>query len=114
MPAGLAARAVPVGELRYDQQDGRSWKADTLACFDLELPAAFCPRPVDGEVESFALWPAADVLRSLAGGDPWKPNCALVALHFLLRHGALDADVGSAGCTRLWQALGGADRRALG
>ncbi len=107
MPAALAERAVPVGELRYDQQDGRSWKADTLACFDLELPRDFAPRPVDGEVESFALTPVADVVRSLAGDDPWKPNCALVAVHFLLRHGALDATVDAAGRAALWRVLGG-------
>lgn len=108
VPAALATRAVAVGELRYDQQDGRSWKADTLACFDLELPADFTPRPIDGEVESFALWPLGDVVRSLAGADPWKPNCALVVVHFLLRHGALDAVVGGAGVAQLWRALGGA------
>lgn len=107
MAEALAARAVAVGELRYDQQDGRSWKADTLACFDLELPADFAPRPVDGEVESFALRPVAEVVRSLAGDDPWKPNSALVVAHFLLRHGALDADVDATGRAALWRALGG-------
>jgi len=107
MTESLAARAVAVGELRYDQQDGRSWKADTLACFDLELPADFAPRPVDGEVESFALRPVAEVVRSLAGDDPWKPNSALVVAHFLLRHGALDADVDATGRAALWRALGG-------
>ncbi len=107
MTESLAARAVAVGELRYDQQDGRSWKADTLACFDLELPADFAPRPVDGEVESCALRPVAEVVRSLAGDDPWKPNSALVVAHFLLRHGALDADVDATGRAALWRALGG-------
>jgi isopentenyldiphosphate isomerase len=105
IPQDLAARAVAVGELRYDQQDGLSWKADTLACFDLELPADFVPQPVDGEVESFALLPLADVVRSLAGDDAWKPNCALVVVHFLLRHGALDA-LGGPACGELWRALG--------
>ncbi|MBM3974299.1 MAG: DUF4743 domain-containing protein [Planctomycetes bacterium] len=108
VPVALAERAVPVGELRYDQQDGKSWKADTLACFDLELPADFMPRPVDGEVESFALWPVAKVVSSLAGDDLWKPNSALVATHFLLRHGALDAAIDDAGRSLLWRAFGGA------
>ncbi len=105
VPADLAARAVAAGELRYDQQDGRAWKSDTLACFDLELPADFAPRPVDGEVESFALLPLPEVVQSLAGDDPWKPNCALVVVHFLLRHGAL-AGLGPAACGDLWRALG--------
>ena len=107
MPAELAARAVAVGELRYDQQDGRSWKADTLACFDLELPADFAPQPVDGEVESFALLPLPAVMASLAGADAWKPNCALVVVDFLLRHGALAAAIDAAGRAQLRRALGG-------
>lgn len=107
IPADLASRAAAVRELRYDQQDGLSWKADTLACFDLELPAAFTPRPVDGEVESFALLPLADVVASLASNAAWKPNCALVVVDFLLRHGALASALGEAGAARLQNALRG-------
>lgn len=106
MPVELAARAVAVGELAYEHQDGLAWKSDTLACFDVELPADFAPRPVDGEVESFALLPYADVVASLAGDDAWKPNCALVAIDFLLRHGALAPAAAAAGCAALREALG--------
>ncbi|MFY9340876.1 MAG: NUDIX domain-containing protein, partial [Planctomycetota bacterium] len=85
----LAGRAVAVGDLRYVWQDGQDSKADTLHCFDLELPAAFTPHPVDGEVERFELWPLARLAASLRGDDVWKPNCALVALDFLLRRDGL-------------------------
>jgi 8-oxo-dGTP pyrophosphatase MutT (NUDIX family) len=107
IPSVLAERAVPVGSIGYVQQDGASLKVDLLACFDLELPAGFVPRPVDGEVESFELWPAAVVAASLRGDDPWKPNCALVALDFLLRHGRLDSELDAGERHRLWRSLHG-------
>lgn len=105
IPAGLAERAVPAGTLHYEQQDGRSLKVDTLACYDLELPADFVPRPMDGEVEAFEAWPLAAVAASLRGDDVWKPNSALVAIDFLLRRGALVGELGHAGCALLAQAL---------
>ena len=105
--ADLAARAVPIGSISYVQQDRLSLKSDTLACFDLELPAAFVPRCGDGEVEEFALWPATRVAESLRDGTPWKPNSALVTLDFLLRFGCLDAELPTAERWRLWQALRG-------
>jgi 8-oxo-dGTP pyrophosphatase MutT (NUDIX family) len=107
LPADLAARAVPIGSISYVQQDRLSLKSDTLACFDLELPAAFVPRPADGEVEEFALWPVAKVAESLRDGTPWKPNSAMVTLDFLLRFGCLDAELPTAQRWRLWQALRG-------
>ncbi|HEX6811756.1 MAG TPA: DUF4743 domain-containing protein [Planctomycetota bacterium] len=105
--ADLAERAVPIGSISYVQQDQLSLKPDTLACFDLELPAAFVPQPADGEVEEFALWPVAEVAASLRDGGPWKPNSALVMLDFLLRFGCLDAELPVAQRWRLWRALRG-------
>lgn len=105
MPPDLAALARPVTALHYTHQDGPSLKRDTLVIFDLELPPTWQPRVFDGEVESFELWPAAAAVASLAGDGLWKPNCALVVIDFLLRHGALDAQVDAAGRWRLWQAL---------
>lgn len=106
--AELATQAVPTGTIAYVQQDGLSLKDDTLACFDLELPATFVPRPVDGEVEAFMLWPVAEVAASLRGNDLWKPNSAMVTLDFILRHGCLDRELAAAERWRLWQALHGA------
>lgn len=105
--AELASRAQPVCALHYLQQDGRSLKVDSLACFDLELPAAFTPRPHDGEVEAFEAWPLPDVAASLRSDALWKPNCALVALEFLLRHGALDRELCPADRLALTRALHG-------
>lgn len=108
IPPALAARAVPAGTITYAQQDGATLKPDLLACFDLELPTDFVPHPVDGEVECFEAWPVARVAASLRGDDPWKPNSALVALDFLLRHGVLDGEVPAAERWRLWSAMRGA------
>lgn len=107
IPAALADRAVAVGTIGYVQQDGDSLKVDLLACYDLELPAGFEPRPVDGEVERFELRSAAQVAASLRGDEPWKPNCALVTLDFLLRWGLLDGELPAAGRWQLWHALRG-------
>ncbi len=103
----LAARAESKARITYVQQEGLGLKADTLQCFDLQLSDDFEPRAVDGEVESFRLLPVGEVVASLRGGDPWKPNSALVVLDFLLRHGALDGDLDTAARDRLWQALHG-------
>lgn len=103
----LAARGRLASTLHYLQQEGRSLKVDSLACFDLELPAGFTPRPYDGEVEAFELWPLLDVAASLRGDGLWKANCALVALDFLLRHGALDRELPPAERQALSRALHG-------
>jgi len=90
--AGLAARARPVGALRYLCARAEGLRNDIVFCFDLELPADFIPRPGDDEVEDFFLWPMAKVLERLKHSDDFKFNVALVNLHFALRHGALTPD----------------------
>ena len=108
IPAELASRALPVGVLDYAQQEGRSLKVDSLVCFDLELPPDFLPFPHDGEVEAFSRLKVDQLAASLFCDAPWKPNCAMVALHFLLRWGLLDGEASAAERWRLWQALHGA------
>ena len=58
--------------------------------YDLELPAdqSIVPEPKDGEVESFSLCTVEEIKEQLAQGR-WKPNCALVMLDFLVRHGII-------------------------
>lgn len=107
LPPALAATARQVAVLHYTQQDGTLWKPDTLVCFDLELPADVTPRPVDGEVEAFELWSVAQVVDSLAGDALWKPNCVLVVLDCLLRHGALDDRLTGSERLALWHNVRG-------
>lgn len=91
----LAATAVPTSAVSYTGLDesGRL-KRDSLFCFDIELPHDFKPVAVDGEVESFSLHDLDWVIEKVAAGGKggYKPNCNLVVIDFLVRHGAISAD----------------------
>src|SRR3546814_4547604 len=65
------------------------WSSDVCSS---DLPTDVRPQPNDGEVESFSLWPMAEVLERLRDSDDFKFNVALVNLHFALRHGVLSPD----------------------
>ncbi|KAI6247508.1 hypothetical protein HI914_04092 [Erysiphe necator] len=52
--------------------------------YDLELPEGVIPKPTDGEVEKFFIWPLEEVQAALMNGE-FKPNCALVLLDFFIR-----------------------------
>jgi 8-oxo-dGTP pyrophosphatase MutT (NUDIX family) len=87
----LAATAQFVGSVTYFAQTEKGAKPDELFCYDLELPQEFAPRCTDGEVEAFFLMPVAEVMEIVRTSTDFKPNCSLVVLDFLLRHGLLDA-----------------------
>jgi 8-oxo-dGTP pyrophosphatase MutT (NUDIX family) len=81
-----------VGAISYVQEHETGLKPDTMFCFDLRLPADFEPKNTDGEVERFELWSIDDVIRTVRDTRRFKPNCALVAIDFLVRHGFLAPD----------------------
>lgn len=56
--------------------------------YDLELPEDVVPKPGDDEVEEFYLWSVEEVQDAMKKGE-FKPNCSLVVLDFLIRHGIL-------------------------
>lgn len=95
IPPEVAARAVPVGRISYVMANEEGLRRDVLHCFDLELPEELIPRPQDGEVERFALVPAAEMLRIVTehgpGANGVKFNVNLVLADFFLRHGLLSA-----------------------
>ncbi|MBI1208350.1 MAG: DUF4743 domain-containing protein [Azospirillum sp.] len=88
----LARQAVSVGALSYVMESDLGLKPDTLFLYDLELPPSFEPRNLDGEVDSFTLWPLAEVAASVCAPDSFKFNCGLVVIDFLIRHGFLGPD----------------------
>ncbi len=90
IPAELAGAARPVGAVTYCQESAHGLKPDVIYTYDLELPADFTPVACDGEVESFELWPVERLAQTLREGEAFKPNCALVAIDFLVRHGVID------------------------
>ncbi len=60
-------------------------------CYDMEVGPDIVPKPCDGEVEEFYLWTVEKVQKALAEGQ-FKPNCAVVVLDFLVRHGVVTAE----------------------
>ncbi len=89
--AGLAedaaGKAQEVARFRYDMERPEGLRRDLVHAYDLELPEDFTPKPMDGEVESFMLWPLAQVREELFSSDAFKFNVVLVLVDLLLRHG---------------------------
>ena len=92
IPPALARQARAVSAISYRHQFSGGMKPDQQFCYDLELPADFTPRPADGEVESFELWPIEKVAQRVRDSFDFKFNCNLVIIDFLIRHGVIDAD----------------------
>jgi 8-oxo-dGTP pyrophosphatase MutT (NUDIX family) len=85
IPAELAATAVPVGTIDYAMERHEGLRRDILYCYDLALPADFVPKPADGEVEAFELWPIARVVDAVAATDDFKFNVNLVLIDLFVR-----------------------------
>ncbi|MDJ0832290.1 MAG: DUF4743 domain-containing protein [Gammaproteobacteria bacterium] len=92
IPADLVKTAQPVGAVSYCRETATGLKPDTLYCYDLELPESFVPQNTDGEVAEFQLLPVAQILELIRHSDEFKPNCNLVNLDFLIRHGLISPD----------------------
>lgn len=92
IPEALARRAQAVGVITYCSEVSEGLNPDAQFCFDLELPADFVPRNTDGEVDEFYLWPIEQVRDLVRDTHEFKPNCNLVIIHFLMRHGLLPPD----------------------
>lgn len=54
--------------------------------YDMKLDHTVIPKPNDGEVDSFNVMSLPEVMEALQNGE-FKPNCALVMIDFLVRHG---------------------------
>jgi 8-oxo-dGTP pyrophosphatase MutT (NUDIX family) len=70
IPPELAATARPAGRIGYvmawhEPRQARGMRRDTLHVFDLDVPEGFVPRPGDGEVERFELWPVGRVFAAV-------------------------------------------------
>lgn len=90
IPPDLAARAVFVGQITYAMERPEGLRRDRLLCYDLLLPPDFVPRPADGEVESFELWPIQQMLEVVRDTDDVKFNVNLVLIDLFIRHGLID------------------------
>jgi 8-oxo-dGTP pyrophosphatase MutT (NUDIX family) len=92
IPRPLAARAVPVGAVSYRMETRLGVRNDVLFIYDLEIPDDFRPKCNDGEIASFALMDAADVVDRVRAGDDFKFNVNLVIADFALRRGLVTPD----------------------
>ncbi|MFQ5936307.1 MAG: DUF4743 domain-containing protein [Acidiferrobacterales bacterium] len=95
IPAHLAEHALCTGAISYCKEVEEGLKPDVQFVCDLELPADFEPRAVDGEVEAFYLWPIEKVMDVVSNTSDFKFNCTLVIIDFLVRRGFIapgDAD----------------------
>ena len=84
--AGLAAAFVrahlrPCSVVSLDQSDQPSINY----CFDLQLRPEQMPTPLDGEVESFQLFSAHELLDAVHAGA-FTPDAALAVVDFAIRH----------------------------
>ena len=89
IPPELAATARRVATFRYAMERAEGLRRDRLGCYDLVLPPDFTPSAVDGEVESFELWPAERVLQTVRETDDFKFNVNLVLIDLFIRCGML-------------------------
>ena len=87
MPEALARRAVRTGAIRYAMERPEGLRRDLLHCYEVELPEEFVPRASDGEVESFALYPLAEIAAAIRGSGDFKFNVSAVLAALMLRHG---------------------------
>lgn len=86
--ARRARTAVPVSVITYacEREDG--FRADTLFCFDLEMPASEKPKPSE-EITAYELMPIAEALRLVRSTHRFKFNVSLVIIDFAIRHGLI-------------------------
>ncbi|KAF6172921.1 hypothetical protein GIB67_035475 [Kingdonia uniflora] len=103
----ISSKAIPVGAVSYMDIEGYRYKRDVLFCYDLKLPDDFIPINQDGEVESFKLIPVTHVVDIIRGTEFFKPNCSLVVMDFLFRHGYIKPD--DCGYLQLLQSLRSGD-----
>lgn len=87
IPEALALMARSTGAVRYCFENEQGLRNDLIFCYDLECPPDFTPRPADGEVETFELWPIARVQETVLNSRDFKFNVPLVLIDFMIRHG---------------------------
>ncbi|CCC72206.1 hypothetical protein NCAS_0J02270 [Naumovozyma castellii] len=92
-PAGMVSYLYYPNDVTTDTfEDERSFIVGEIEyVYDLKVSADVIPRPNDGEVESFSLMDLQDVITALQNKE-FKPNCALVMVEFLVRHGYITTE----------------------
>ncbi|CAF1128307.1 unnamed protein product [Didymodactylos carnosus] len=91
IPENLLKNLKSVGAVSYcyEDENGVHWEGEFI--YDLKLPKSFIPKAADNEMERFQLLSISKV-KELVIADNFKPNCALITLDFLMRHGFITPD----------------------
>ncbi len=84
--AARAKAAVPASVITYVCERDDGLRADTLFCFDLEMPRGEKPKPSE-EIASFELMPIGEALRLVRSTNRFKFNVNLVVIDFAIRRG---------------------------
>ncbi|KAJ7973898.1 Nudix hydrolase 20, chloroplastic [Quillaja saponaria] len=92
IPRYISNKAIAVGAVSFLDIDGYSYNRYVLFCYDLKLSESFEPKNEDGEVESFKLIPAIQVADVVRKTQFFTPNCALVIIDFMFRHGYISPE----------------------
>jgi hypothetical protein len=92
IPIEIAALSVPVGGITYCMEQPEGLRRDILFIYDLVLPENFEPENTDGEIEGFSLMTMDEVSSCVQDTSEFKPNCAVVVIDFLIRHGYIKPD----------------------
>jgi 8-oxo-dGTP pyrophosphatase MutT (NUDIX family) len=92
LPPEIITRALPVGAVAYRMEVENGLRDDVLFVYDLDVPAGFTPRNIDGEIVAFTLMDAEDVVESVRLTEDFKFNVNLVIIDFALRHGLVTPD----------------------
>lgn len=90
--ANLMSQARPVGLIAYAMETALGLKPDVMYCYDLEVPLDFVPYNQDAECESFHLIDVEEIADIVRTTEDFKPNCNLVVIDFLIRHGIINPD----------------------
>ncbi len=87
IPESLVRPAKRVARITYSMDRPEGLRRDVLHCFDLDLPEDFVPRPHDGEIEHFELWPIQRVYEAVRDTDEFKFNVNVVLVDLFRRLG---------------------------
>lgn len=89
----VSAGCITYWHVRDDRAGGETHlsQPEVQYVYDLELPATVIPEPCDGEAEDFTLMSVPEVQAALANNE-FKPNCAMIIIDFMIRHGILTAE----------------------
>lgn len=86
--ARRAATARPASVITYACERDGGLKADTLFCFDLEMPTREIPKPSE-EIAAYDLISLSEALRLVRTTDRFKFNVSLVIIDFAIRRGLI-------------------------